>query len=66
MQIVELTEAKEIRRCKRALYFGRTVTLARDSAAVSGLVQSIRPNPRGAGVLATIKPTAPTARAVAG
>jgi hypothetical protein len=58
MPIVEITDAIEIRRCKRALYFGRVVTVARDAAAVRGLVQAIRPNPRGKGVLATIKPTA--------
>jgi len=64
MEIVELTEAIEIRRCKRALYFGRVVTVERDSAAVSGIVQAIRPNPRGRGVIATIMPTAMARTAV--
>jgi len=58
MKIVEITEAIEIRRCKRALYFRRVVTFERGNVAVSGLVQAIRPNPGGKGVLATIKTTA--------
>lgn len=56
MKIVELTDAIEIRRCKRAMYCGRVVTFAHDDATVSGLVRAIRPNPRGDGVLATIMP----------
>ena len=56
MQVVEIIDAIEIRRCKRALYFGRDVALPHQGTSVSGRVLSIRPNPDGAGILATIMP----------
>ncbi|MDR3464554.1 MAG: hypothetical protein P4M07_01285 [Xanthobacteraceae bacterium] len=45
MQTVEITDAIDVRRCKRALYFGRPVTLEREGAVVSGLVRAIRQDP---------------------
>jgi hypothetical protein len=64
MLVFEITDAIEIRRCKRALYFGREVALTHQGTIVSGRVLSIRPNPDGAGILASIMPMpAPAAAA---
>ena len=63
MLVLEIIEEIEIRRCKRALYFGREVVLPHQGAMVSGKVLSIRPNPAGAGVLAAIVPLSAAAAA---
>jgi hypothetical protein len=55
MRTVEITEAIDVRRCKRALYFARPVTLERNGDVVSGLVQAIRQDPEhGERYVATI------------
>jgi hypothetical protein len=63
MLVLAIIEEIEIRRCRRALYFGRDVALPHQGAMVSGKVLSIRANPDGAGVLAAIMPLSAAAAA---
>jgi hypothetical protein len=55
MRTVEIVDAIDIRRCKRALYFGRVITLPRNGMEICGEVRSVAPSPSGNAYLVTIK-----------